>query len=170
MTNTNPAFEVRGPNVFGNLSAAGDNPSSLLTAIALFHIRQIQRTFGLQGARDGHESWAPFANQYTRKDGTVVPAWGGVPRVYGKGNVLGRKRPSGQRVTESSKIELDTGTLRASVGLRAITNTTLDYGTNLSYSGAQQSLRAFTFFVDTDRQKISSICKNWIKDSILKVG
>lgn len=164
-------IETKGPDILGNLSLAGDNPSSLLVAIALYHLRQINKTFSLQGARDDHETWAPFAIQYTRKtDGAVIPAWGGVPKLYSRGSVKGRKRPSGQRVTESSKIELDTGTLRASNEIKTISQNSLDYGSTLSYAGTQQALRAFLFFTEEDRRKINSICNNWIHDSILKVG
>ena len=36
------------------------------------------------------ESWPGFAPQYTRKtDGVTVPAWGGVPKVLGQGQVQG---------------------------------------------------------------------------------
>ena len=41
-------------------------------------------------------SWPWFAPQYTRADGTVVPAFGGIPKLNGKGLVKGRKRASGK--------------------------------------------------------------------------
>jgi phage gpG-like protein len=80
-------------------------------------------------------TWAGFANQYTRTDGTVIPAWGGVPRVVrhrvGKaapyqgpmtrklrhgGKVKGSMRPSGKRVTAASMIGRDTGRMAAQAG------------------------------------------------------
>lgn len=86
--------------------------------------------------RGAHWPW--FANQYTREtDGVTVPAWGGVPRVargFAKskkwtetqrrgvstgermartsGNVSGKLRPSGQRVTQASIQMRDTGELQ----------------------------------------------------------
>jgi len=62
--------------------------------------------------------WEPMKPQYTRKDGTVVPAWGGVAKVRGKGLVKGKKRgkrPSTSRVTQQSVIGQDKGTLRSSI-------------------------------------------------------
>lgn len=63
----------------------------------------------------GHR-WAGFKDQYTRKtDGQVVPAQGQVPRLDKRGNVKGKKRPSGQRVTAQSILVQDTGHLRGKV-------------------------------------------------------
>ena len=58
-------------------------------------------------------TWSPWAPQYTRQDGTVIPAWGGVRKVHGRGLVKGRKRPSGTRVTKQSRLMEDTGNLRS---------------------------------------------------------
>lgn len=61
------------------------------------------------------ETWDPMRPQYTRKDGTEVPAWGGIAKVRGKGTVKAKMRPSGQRVTPTSIIGKDTGGLTASI-------------------------------------------------------
>ena len=53
--------------------------------------------------------WPAFKPQYTRQDGTEGPAWGGIPKVHGRGKVKGRKRPSGQRVTRESTQLQDVG-------------------------------------------------------------
>ena len=50
------------------------------------------------------KSWPWFKDQYTRKDGTVIPAEGGVPKMYSSGVVKGRKRMSGKRITSRSHL------------------------------------------------------------------
>lgn len=47
--------------------------------------------------------WRPAAPYYTRRDGTAVPAWGGVAKVRGQGTVRGRRSKGGGRVTAASK-------------------------------------------------------------------
>ena len=53
------------------------------------------------------DTWAKMKPQYTRKDGTVVEAWGGNPKVHGRGKVQGRLRPSKQRVAITSTMNAD---------------------------------------------------------------
>lgn len=109
-------------------------------------------------------TWKPFAPQYTRKDGTVVPAWGGVARVRagyiqkGKhkgermkrvsGVVKGRLRPSGTRVTKTSALMQDTMTLRTRAALVVRRNRLLlQLGPQgVRYAAHQHSLRPFLFF------------------------
>jgi len=47
-------------------------------------------------------AWKPFAPQYTRKDGTVVPAWGGVPRV--RAGYIQKGKHKGQRMQRVSGV------------------------------------------------------------------
>jgi hypothetical protein len=69
-------------------------------------------------AADSHGSfsrdvrWAGFANQYRRKDGTIIPAWGGVDRavIRGKdgefvrlGRWVGDNRPNAARTAKARK-------------------------------------------------------------------
>lgn len=130
-------------------------------------------------------TWKPFAPQYTRKDGTVVPAWGGVARVRagfrkgatgdasrpGKrstgvrmsrvsGKVAGRLRPSGQRVTKSSALMQDTMTLRTRAALVVHRDRfVLQLGPQgARYARRQNSLRRFLFFdIPTDAKAIGRI-------------
>ena len=109
----------------------------------------------LSNARGGGGShrgvrWGGFAPQYTRKDGTVIPAWGGVKKVRGTGVVKGRLRPSGTRVTAASAIMQDTGNLRGkatSVQFRR-TNNLLTFGTSptVRYAADQEAMRPYLFF------------------------
>lgn len=94
-------------------------------------------------------TWDYFAPQYTRKtDGAVVPAWGGVKKLRGRGKVKGRLRPSGSRVTSRASLLQDTNTLRARALLaRRITNTSVVMGSaGPSYSRYQHNLRPFVFW------------------------
>ena len=91
--------------------------------------------------------WNYFAPQYTRKDGTVVPAWGGVARADGTGQVQGRLRPSGQRIRRGDSVVQDTGNLRrnALLSLR-LTKTRLEMGTNVEYADDQAKRRPWATF------------------------
>lgn len=93
-------------------------------------------------------TWKGFAPQYTRKDGTVVPAWGGIPRVDGRGLVLGRKRPSGQRLKEGDSLMQDTGAMRGRAALvMRVTGTLLEMGPQgMAYAAEQDRRRPFLFF------------------------
>ena len=109
-------------------------------------------------------TWLYFAPQYTRKDGTVIPAWGGVKKVRGEGNVLGRKRPSGQRVGKGDSVVQDTGTLRnnATLGVVHITKTKMRIGTNINYAAAQQKMRPFLFFTKRDAAYLNKLMSDYL--------
>ena len=101
--------------------------------------------------------WKWFAPQYKRKtDGVTVPAEGGVPRLDGRGEVLGRLRPSGARIDASSNLLRDTGQLANAVAsVRRITHRgrVLHIVTPVDYAAAQQALgRTFTGFTREDRR------------------
>ena len=110
-------------------------------------------------------TWKYFAPQYTRKDGTVIPAWGGVAKVRGKGNVLGRKRASGtSRVQKGDAIVQDTMTLRgnATLGVSHITKTKMRIGTNINYAAAQQKMRPFLFFTKKDAAYLNKLTSDYL--------
>ena len=110
-------------------------------------------------------TWKYFAPQYTRKDGTVIPAWGGVAKVRGKGNVLGRKRASGtSRVQKGDAIVQDTMTLRgnATLGVVHITKTKMRIGTNINYAAAQQKMRPFLFFTKKDAAYLNKLTSDYL--------
>uniref|UniRef100_A0A6M3LBC5 Tail protein n=1 Tax=viral metagenome TaxID=1070528 RepID=A0A6M3LBC5_9ZZZZ len=107
--------------------------------------------------------WDYFAPQYTRKGGrdgkgdrSTVPAWGGVPKVRGRGLVQARMRPSGARLRPGDSLMQDTGTMRARAALvMGITRHALILGPQgVRYAAAQQARRPFLFFsipTDSDR-------------------
>jgi len=94
-------------------------------------------------------TWERLAPQYTRMDGTVIPAHGGVKKVRGQGSVKGRKRASGKRVTSSTNIMRDAGKLSRGGSLGTlITRDKLILRSGLSYGKFQQRMRAWLFFQD----------------------
>ena len=123
---------------------------------------------GVHGGSHRGVSWDAFSPQYVRKDGTEVPAWGGVPRVDGKGMVKPRVRPSGQPVTPASMLMQDTGRLRqrAATDIVQITPTLLVFGTNLDYAAQQQQLRPFLFVTDEDADRLADIVAKKIEEAI----
>ena len=94
------------------------------------------------------ETWAYFADQYTRKtDGVVVPAWGGVQKLRGRGKVKGRLRPSGSRVSFGDSVGQDIGHLRrAALISRRLTRNALIMGGNVEYGAAFNKHRRYAFF------------------------
>ena len=99
--------------------------------------------------------WAPFKPYYTRADGTEVPAWGGIPKVRGKGNVKGRLRHSGRRMTAGSKLLQDTGHLKNEVAAHYevsdnLSSVSISSGGTIPYEGAQHAMRPFMFISKED--------------------
>ena len=106
-------------------------------------------------------TWKPFAPQYVRRDGTVVPAWGGVPKVRGKryktgkraGEIRGKKvkgrlRPSNSRITKRSALMQDTGTMKGRAALTtALRRKSVEMGPQgVRYAKEQNDRRPFLFF------------------------
>lgn len=96
-------------------------------------------------------TWKPFAPQYKRKDGTLVPAWGGIPKVRGTGNVKPKKRPSGQAITSSSLLMQDTVKLRAGrLQLQQLTPGRIKMGPTVVYAEHQHSMRPWIYFTSKE--------------------
>ena len=110
--------------------------------------------------------WPWFAPQYRRKtDGVLVPAEGGVPRLDGKGVVLGRLRGSGARVDSRSNLLRDTGHLRAAAATVARVHNhgkTLEIITPVKYAAIQQARRPFTFFTRADVERYNKWAAEYI--------
>lgn len=104
-----------------------------------------------KGGQFRGEKWNWFAPLYTRADGTVIPAYGGVPKVRGEGRVLGRLRHSGKRVTPSSSVVQDTAVLRnAALNIFRISHggRRVEMDTSARHAAYQHRLRPFQFFED----------------------
>lgn len=121
------------------------------TGATIQHLgRALAGTVGQSSSYRG-ATWKSYAIQYRRKTGgVVVPAWGGVPKIRGEGQVKGKLRPSGRRISARSNIMRDTGRLSAAAGQsRRWTDggMTLEMFTRgIAYGPRQQSLRRFLFF------------------------
>jgi hypothetical protein len=111
-------------------------------------------------------AWPAAADQYTRSDGTVVPAWGGVPKVRGRGNVKGKKRPSGAPVKADEVMMVDTAHMRNEFlanpkyeenGNRVIFETTAEY------AGVQNARRPFAFFAAVDVENFRNNCARYVQ-------
>lgn len=109
--------------------------------------------------------WPWFSPQYTRQDGTVVPAQGGIAKVRGKGMVKGRRRPSGRRVTAASNLMRDRGILATAVAsVRRIQGDRVEIATPVTWALWQQTLRPFSFFTRDDLR----LYKQWAAEELLK--
>lgn len=143
---------------------------------------------GEKGGKHRGVAWAGFAPQYTRKDGTVIPAWGGVKRVAkGRvhignrlnerrtaffrvhnritGKVQGRLRPSGTRITKGSRLMQDTNTLRARAALVIDINQFRGRlgPQGVKYAAKQNAIRPFLFFIQKDANKYSNILRRFLR-------
>lgn len=120
---------------------------------------------GQRGGTHRGITWDGFKPQYTRKDGTVIPAWGGVKKVRGRGRVKGRKRPSGTRITRRSSLMQDTGTMRsrAALVIKQNQHKTEMGPQGVRYAAKQQNLRPFLFFIDKDARKYGNIIKSFLR-------
>ena len=102
-------------------------------------------------------TWKWFAAQYTRKDGTQVPAYG-IP-----GKVKGRMRTSGQRVNENDLILSDSGDLRkASLDTFRISPDRLVAGSSKRYAKYQNKARTFIFINDDDLDMLRGEIIDWL--------
>ncbi len=109
---------------------------------------------GTTGGSDRGATWKGFANQYTRKtDGVTVPAWGGVEKLYGKGNVKGRKRTKG-RVTAGSRLMRDTDAMfgRSLARPSILTQTQMRVFGTPEYAKYQHAIRPWLFFYESEDQ------------------
>ena len=132
------------------IDLASSNPEPAWDEFAQYMRVRTNDTF--QRLRNGGSyrgvTWRGWAPQYTRKDGTVVPAWGGIPKVRGTGLVQGRLRPSGRRVAAGDALMQDTGTMksRAALVMRR-TRERLELGPQgVRYAADQDRRRQFLYF------------------------
>ena len=126
-----------------------------------YMLRQTDLTFrklGKQGSGTFRGvSWEWFADQYTRKDGTNVPAHG-IP-----GQVKGRKRHSNKRVTVSSRVLQDTALLKnAAIAQFRIGSNFLVARTPTAYAEFQAKLRPFAFITAVDEEVLIGMIEKYL--------
>jgi len=141
-----------------NAAKAGPEIKSFLHSRMVMQFRDLKSSGTARGV-----SWAPFKNPwYTRKDGTQVPIWGGVPRADGRGLVRGKKRsknPEGKkRYTINSALVQSTGILRGALlhDMR-ISDKGIELNTPVPYAGYQNALREFMFVADDEISTVVSM-------------
>lgn len=112
-------------------------------------------------------AWGPFAPQYTRQDGTIVPAWGGIPKKRGKGQVQGKRRRDGSRVTMASRM-LDVKP-SALLSVRHLTATGIEIVAHGAWAAQQNAMRQFIFYQQPkDVDKFEQIAQRWANAMIRK--
>lgn len=124
---------------------------------------------GLGGTFRG-VAWSYFKPQYTRIDGTAVPVWGGVPRVFGPGMVQarlrGNKPGNKKRYASGDRLMQNTGILRnALLSDIRIDAHTITLSTPVSYARHQDALRPFNFLSDQDVTFINDYLSREISDA-----
>ena len=138
---------------------------------ALLHSRIVKQYSDLRYGGSGRGmTWAPFRNPwYTRRDGTQVPIWGGVPKARGEGLVKGRlrsKNPEGaKRYTQRSNLMQSTGMLKAALlsDLR-ISERGIELITPIRYAAAQNALREWNYITDGEAGLIGSIIERKLRE------
>jgi len=137
------------------LKGLGDKIKNLRQPFINFHAYMLRRMALMfsrlrRGGTFRGITWKWFAPLYRRADGTIVPAYGGTPKIRGGGLVQGRMRHSGKRVKPSSSILQDTGRLKTAAltyqNIRGGLQLTMD--TPIAYAEMQNELRPFQFFED----------------------
>ncbi len=112
-------------------------------------MRQIKQSTVSSGGQSRGTSWTPYKPYYTRRDGTVVPAWGGIAKIHGQGDVKGRKRHNQTRISANDRFFAGVKS-PGSLVRRRITvgpnDATLTFRTTAALSTAQNAMRPFLFF------------------------
>lgn len=94
----------------------GENPCALALYDYQAELANATRpTVGMSGDVAG-ASWPALQEQYIRKDGTVVPVYGGVPYASGKGTVKGKLKSEGVARGSGSRYQADDKQLGARAG------------------------------------------------------
>ena len=110
--------------------------------------------------------WRPRREYYTRRDGTLIPAWGGVPKVRGQGQVLGRKTKGGARLTASSRI-LGGVKNPGSLLKRKVSGDTLTIEPTRPFVAYQHDMRQFLFFHEPkDSKALEGIALSFARKTI----
>jgi len=106
--------------------------------------------------------WKPFSSPYyTRADGTEVPIYGGIPKVLGKGKVLGRLRGGKHRARPGDLLMQSTGLLKgALLADFTVTEDKVAMNTPLIYAGTQEAMRSWNFFTEDDVNFVQQYLQN----------
>ena len=150
---------------FTVIERQGRDAMPLMKAFVAYHLRQIIRVFQAEG-----KGFTPLDTEYAN------PA--DLPWKDFSKRSFGRKRPSGKKITESSKLLQDTGTLRQSFKTLIMTPTAVAWGSELSYAKDHQfgnrkkflPARPMIFLTREDQATMREMMLRYIKDNILAVA
>lgn len=124
---------------------------------------QLFQTSVSSGGTVRGEAWAAMAPYYVRKDGSAVPAWGGVAKERGSGTVLGRKRKGGAGRVMADKRFLAPWTGRSVFKYVRMATNAMEISPSTSPQiPAFNSLRQFLFWNDADTAELPKILQVWI--------
>jgi hypothetical protein len=141
-------LETLGDAAF-KLPAGNANPLMQWNLAYSYASMQAPRPTVAQSGEFRGNPWAALAPQYVRADGTVIPVWGGVRKVSGKGNVKPKKRPSGAPYSPQSLQMQDTGRMFQDFFLGdpevSANNTVLSKSSAVKYAPVQDARRPFVF-------------------------
>jgi hypothetical protein len=160
-------IDIKGTKqVITGLQARSRTMSNPVPFYVNFHAYMVSRILSMfrrlkRGGSYRGETWRWFAPQYRRKDGTIIPAEGGVPYASGKGRVKGRLRGGGRsdadRVTASSSLMRHHGTMANSVLSRVkMRRSVMVMDTPVKYAAYQHGIRPFQFFETPADTKMAS--------------
>ncbi len=127
-------------------------------------MRQIKSSTVSGGGNARGTTWDPYKPYYTRRDGTVVPAWGGIPKVRGSGEVKGRKRHNQTRIGPRDHLfggVKNAGSLVRRRITASETDATLTVRTSAAVAAAQNEARPFMFFQAKDLGVLERIFTRW---------
>lgn len=136
-------------------------------------LKYMQIGRGSTGGSTRGITWRPFQYQYIRKtDGALVPAWGGVKKLYGKGVVKARKRVRG-RVTPGSWLMRDTQQMFRSMVSSPIslTVTRMRIGPKVGYAEYQHKRRSVCeIYAPEDEPSLQQTFHGWLDEMIAQTG
>lgn len=107
--------------------------------------------------------WGRYGDQYTRRDGTVITAWGGQQKVRGEGQVKGARKASGERITQYSRLY---GNFKPGSLLRVhrTTPTSIEIGSPTSGPAVYlEEMRQYAFYTQRDQRAFDAICTKWAR-------
>lgn len=140
-----------------------------MASFRAYMVREVQTQILVagQGATGGTArgaTWEPYAPMYTRRDGTVVPAWGGIPKVRGEGTVKGKKSGSGRRISRGSRFfeHVKAGSL---LSVHHRDDNSIIIGPTSGFAAKQNSLRQYAFYTNKDVEKLERTAIAWMKAS-----
>lgn len=140
-----------------------------MASFRAYMVREVQTQILVagQGATGGTArgvTWSSYAPQYRRRDGTVVEAWGDVPKVRGTGNVKGKKGGSGRRITRGSRFfeHVKAGSL---LSVHHRDDNSITIGPTSGFAAKQNSLRQFAFYTNKDVEKLERTAIAYAKAS-----